>query len=213
MTTVDLSFPIEGAKVPRDHGYALYSALCRIAPTLHGAPWLGVHPIGGKPVEESNHLALGRSGHLRLRLPPERIADVLPLVGARIEIDGEPLSLGPPQVHPLVPSATLDARMVSIKLTGAPRRRHEELGRETLDVAGFAARYTLEIKRQLESIGISKPFDLCGRQSLRVGGRRVIGYSVRVGMLSADESLSLQENGLGGKRRMGCGLFRATRGK
>ncbi len=211
MTTIDLSFPLEGERVPRDHGYALYAALCRIAPDLHTAAWLGVHPIGGTPVDEST-LSLGPRGHLRLRLPVERVVDVLPLVGAKLNIDGAPLSLGAPQVHQLEPAASLDSRMVAIKLTGAPHREHPELGRQTLDVAGFAERYTQEVKRQLAALGIEKPFELCGRRSVRVGGRRVVGYSVRVGGLSAEESLLLQEKGIGGKRRMGCGLFRATKG-
>jgi CRISPR/Cas system CSM-associated protein Csm4 (group 5 of RAMP superfamily) len=45
-----------------------------------------------------------------------------------------------------------------------------------------------------------------------VAGRRILGYSVRVAELTLDESLILQERGLGGKRRMGCGVFRGTRG-
>ena len=106
----------------------------------------------------------------------------------------------------------VELQQLAIKLTLAPRRVHPELARETLDVAGFAERYAREVKRQLEAIGISKGFELRGRRSLTVGGRRVVGYSVRVTGLSAKESLALQENGIGGKRRMGCGLFRATRG-
>jgi CRISPR-associated protein Cas6 len=102
--------------------------------------------------------------------------------------------------------------MVAIKLTHAPRHPNGELGRETLDVAGFAERYTAEIRRQLDAIGIGKPFELRGRRSVTVAGRRVVGYSVRVIGLSADESIALQEKGIGGKRRMGCGLFRGTRG-
>src|ERR1019366_8470757 len=45
----DLAFPLVGERVARDHGYALYGALCRVAPGLHAAAWLGVHPLGGKP--------------------------------------------------------------------------------------------------------------------------------------------------------------------
>jgi len=201
-----------GQSVPRDHGYALYGAICRAAPGLHEAPWLGVHPLGGKLVGDAT-LALGGGAHLRLRLPPERIVDVLSLAGARLDVGGASLLLGAPQVHALEPVASLDARLVAIKLTDAPHRTHPELARETLDVVAFAQRYTREIKRQLAEIGIEAPFELRGRRSLAVGGRRVVGYSVRVGGLTADQSLALQEKGIGGKRRMGCGMFRATRGR
>lgn len=133
MTSVDLSFPLVGQSVPRDHGYALYGAICRAAPGLHEAPWLGVHPLGGKLVGDAT-LALGGGAHLRLRLPPERIVDVLSLAGARLDVGGASLLLGAPQVHALEPVASLDARLVAIKLTDAPHRTHPELARETLDV-------------------------------------------------------------------------------
>ncbi len=210
VTTVDLSFPILGGRVPRDHGYALYGALCRAVQGLHGASWLGVHPLGGTQVDEAT-LQLGRRSQLRLRLPADRIGQVLPLAGARLDVSGSSLTVGAPTVHALTPVASLDARMVAIKLTRAPRRRSEELGREALDVAGFAERYAAEIKRQLEALGIGGPFELRGRRSVTVGGRRVVGYSVRVIGLGADESIALQEKGIGGKRRMGCGVFRGTR--
>ena len=210
MTTVDLSFPVLGERVPRDHGYPLYGALCRAVGALHGAAWLGVHPLSGTQVDAGT-LQLGRRSQLRLRLPADRIGAVLPLAGARLEVSGSSLRLGAPSVHALVPAASLDARMVAIKLTAAPRRRNEELGRDALDVTGFAERYAAEIKRQLEAIGIGSPFELRGRRSVTVGGRRVVGYSVRVIGLGADESIALQEKGIGGKRRMGCGVFRVTR--
>lgn len=211
MTAVDLAFPLTGERVPRDHGYALYGALCRIAPQLHGAAWLAVHPLGGK-LANATTLTLGAGAHLRLRLPASHIADVLALAGARLDVNGAVLAVGPPRIHVLVPAASVDARMVAIKLTRAPHRAHPELGRETLDVAGFAERYTREVKRQLSELDIGKPFELRGRRSITVGGRRVVGYSVRVIGLSADESLALQETGIGGKRRMGCGVFRPTKG-
>ncbi|HEV3190630.1 MAG TPA: type I-MYXAN CRISPR-associated protein Cas6/Cmx6 [Polyangiaceae bacterium] len=211
MTTVDLSFPLVGERVPRDHGYALYGALCRVVQSLHTAPWLGVHPLSGTPADETT-LQLGRHAQLRLRLPAERIGEVLTLAGSRLDVGGAALRLGAPRVHTLAPRPSLDARMVAIKLTHAPRHPNGELGRETLDVAGFAERYTAEIRRQLDAIGIGKPFELRGRRSVTVAGRRVVGYSVRVIGLSADESIALQEKGIGGKRRMGCGLFRGTRG-
>ena len=34
-----------------------------------------------------------------------------------------------------------------------------------------------------------------------------MGYAVHIGGLNAAESLRLQEQGLGGRRKMGCGVF------
>lgn len=210
-TTVDLSFPVLGDRVPRDHGYALYGAICRAAPSLHEAPWLGVHPLSGMAIDDTT-LHLARHASLRLRLPADRIADVLGLAGANLDVAGASLRLGAPQVHALSLAPSLDARLVAIKLTRRPVRSNPALHRQALDVVGFAERYSVEISRQLHAIGIDQPFELCGRRSLTVAGRRIVGYSVRVGGLTLEQSLALQERGLGGKRRMGCGVFRATRG-
>ena len=51
MPYVDLAFRLTGSKVPVDHGYALYSALSRLLPEIHGAKNIGVHPRSacGKP--------------------------------------------------------------------------------------------------------------------------------------------------------------------
>jgi CRISPR-associated protein Cas6 len=211
VTTVDLSFPVTGDRIPRDHGYALYAALSRAVPALHGSPWLGVHPLSATLVDKV-HLQLGPRSKLRLRLPAARIVAVLPLAGMTLDVAGCELRLGAPSLHQLVPAASLDARLVAIKLTKAPRLLVGDLERGTLDMSGFAERYVSEIKRQLVSLGVDRPFELRGRRSVTVGGRRIVGYSVRVMGLSADQSISLQETGIGGKRRMGCGVFRGTRG-
>jgi CRISPR-associated protein Cas6 len=212
MTIVDVSYPLLVSAVPRDHGYLLYAAISRVAPALHEAHWLGIHPLSGRLLDRDS-LELGRGGSLRLRLPPERIADVLPLAGANLELAGRTATVGVPTIHPLVPAPSLDARLVVIKLTGTPRRRNDTIGREALDAAALEARYRAEIERQLGEMTIRKPFELCGRQRLAVAGRRIVGFSVRVSDLSADESLRLMESGIGGKRRMGCGLFRPTASK
>jgi CRISPR-associated protein Cas6 len=35
----------------------------------------------------------------------------------------------------------------------------------------------------------------------------VVGYALRVNGLTEEGSIRLQEEGLGGRRRMGCGIF------
>jgi len=208
---VDVAFQLAGEFVPIDHGYPLYSALCGAVPALHGATWLSVHPLSGT-LTAAGTLALRDQARLFLRLPAERIPDVLPLAGRTIEVAGARLALGAPNVSALVPASCLDARLVVLKLTDAPHRENQDLGRQALDIAAFAGRYVLELTRQLAALDIQSVPELCGRRSLTVGGKRIVGYSVRVSALSADQSLALQTKGLGGKRRMGCGIFRATRG-
>lgn len=208
---VDIAFQLAGESVQMDHGYRLYSALCAAVPALHGARWLSVHPLSGAPAE-GDMLVLREQARLFLRVPAERIPDVLPLVGRTIDVAGARLAIGAPNVSALVPAACVDARLVILKLTDVPHRQNEDLGREALDVAACAERYVAELARQLAALDIQSAPALCGRRSITVSGKRIVGYSVRVDGLSADQSLALQIHGLGGKRRMGCGIFRATRG-
>jgi CRISPR-associated protein Cas6 len=42
---------------------------------------------------------------------------------------------------------------------------------------------------------------------LRIQGRRIVGYALRVVGLTDEDSVRLQEEGLGGRRRMGCGVL------
>lgn len=198
---VDMSFPIRGGTIPRDHGYALYGALSRAIPSIHGADWIAIHGIAAK--QEDANLTLARAGRLRIRVPSERIGELLALAGTSIEISGRPVEIGAPTVHPLIPAAILDARLVVIRLTGGIPK--------PFDNEAFERRFLAEARRQLAALGTTGDLVISGRQSVRVGGQRVIGCSVRVGGLSSDDSINLQIAGIGGKRTMGCGVFRPAR--
>jgi CRISPR-associated protein Cas6 len=205
VTYVDLSFPVRGNTIPRDHSYALYGALSRAVPSIHQADWIGIQAIAARLAgpERPEHLTLEPLGRLQLRVPAAKLSVLIGLTGTRLEIQGHPIELGAPTVQPLVPAATLDSRLVVIRLTnGVPK---------PFDQAVFDQRFVAEAQRQLLKHEIRGDLELCGRQRLTVGGQRVLGHSVRVLGLSAEDSLKLQIHGIGGKRTMGCGIFRPAR--
>lgn len=209
MTMIDLSFPATGETVPRDHGYALYAAITNALPPLHEVDWLGVHPIGGRSGGSLIHLS--RKSSVRLRVPAEKIPAVLGLAGRRLSLNGSKVALGPPTVHSLDPASSLDARVVLLKLTRPPTRDSEHEGRRVHDNDAMATRYEEELRRQLSALDISGRIELCGRRTVTIRDKRLIGFSVRVSGLSSAASMRLQERGLGGRRAIGCGLFRPTR--
>lgn len=202
---VDLSFPVRGQTIAKDHGYALYGALSRVVPAIHGASWLGIHGIAAQ-VAGVEQLSIHAGGTMRIRIPLDRISTLLELAGKQIEVKGQPVVLGPPSIHPLEPADVLDAKLVAIKLTGGVKSPDHPFDRDE-----FSRRFLAEAKRQLERVGVVGAIELRGRSCLEVGGRRVIGYAVRVGGLSQEHSILLQVTGIGGKRTMGCGLFRPSR--
>jgi CRISPR-associated protein Cas6 len=192
---IDLAFPVRGQPIARDHGYALYGAVSRLIPGIHGATWIGIHGIAGKLFDSK--------ATLRVRIPVAKLGPLLALAGATLEVSGHRIEVGVPIVHALTPVAALEARLVIIRLTGGISK--------PFDRAVFDARFVAEAQRQLVGHGIRGDLALCGRRSLRVAGQRVIGHAVRVVGLSPDDSIKLQIHGLGGKRAMGCGIFRPTR--
>lgn len=194
--TVVVHFPAQGRQLPADHGYALYSAVARQLPALHGAPWLGLELLSGVPWREGIIVLPTRGAQLRLRIPADRYAVVLPLAGKRLDIAGHPLRLGIPIARPLQPATSLYARCVTIKKFTEPE--------PFLDAA----------RRQLDALGVSAtlelPLDEQGRfrrRVIRIHGRTVVGFSLAAHGLADEDSLKLQTHGLGGRRSMGCGIF------
>ena len=94
-----------------------------------------------------------------------------------------------PEVRTLRPVVRLRSRLVTIK--------------------GFLQEdeFLAAAKRQLEQLGIKGQPQLGARRTFRVRDKQVVGFEMGVAQLTAEESLTLQEHGLGGRRKMGCGVF------
>ncbi len=193
---VSVHFPVKGRQLPADHGYALYSAITRHLPDMHGAHWLALELISGVPWREGIIVLPTRGAALYLRVPADRYADVLPLAGKRLEIDGYPLHLGIPSARPLTPASSLYARVVTIKkFTDA--EPFLDAARRQFAALGIAA--TLEL-----------PHDEQGRprrRILRIKDKTIVGFSLVAHEISDEDSIKLQTLGLGGRRAMGCGIF------
>ncbi len=219
---LDLLFPTSDGPVATDHSYWLFAALSHVVPAFHtpDSP-LRFAPLPGVRGPVSGTLALPPRCHLRVRLPQDRIGDVLGLAGKRLEIGGGFLRLGVPSVTPLTPAATVAARVVVVKPDAGPKAtRPTPRGKVTVEFGQF-----LDIvRRMLERAGIAAqvevPFRMTNkrdgqpepcRRVVRVKTKRMVGYAVTVSGLSAADSLRLQAEGLGGRRRIGCGFFLPTR--
>ena len=201
---VDLRFNVRGKTILADHGYALYSALCGQVPTLHHATWCAIHPIRGQRLVNGS-IRLRSGSAVVLRVPCSQIAQVLPLAGSTLVLGGSSIILRAPTVEPLRPSAALDARNVVIKLTNVALT-----DKETIDKIALERAFLAELRRQLDAMGVRADPSIRGRQQVSVGGKRILGYSVRLLGLSKPDSLLVQCRGLGGKRHMGCGVFSPT---
>lgn len=201
--SIDLAFSVVGqVALPCDHGFALFAAVSRILPEVHESNDLAIHPIRGQIIGD-RRMRLCDWSKLIIRTNADRIPDLLPLAGKSLRVDDAALRVGVPEVRGLVPATAIRSRLVVIKVanTGAA-----EL---TAEMFGAAAR------RQLDAleIGADAILSMGKRRSLRMKQREIVGYEVLVEGLSAEESIRIQEQGLGGKRHMGCGMFVPLREK
>lgn len=196
---VDLTFSIVCPHaVPADHGYLLYSAVSRALPEVHQADGFGIHPIAGRQIG-GRTLQLTERSRLVIRTDVEQIARFLSLAGKPLQLLDRTLRIGTPQVRSLVPAVAVRSRLVTIKLAEAASQQGDE-ARETFHGA---------VTRKLSELGIStqSQLSLGKRRTLRIKDKEVVGYEVLLESLTAEESLKVQEAGIGGRRHMGCGVF------
>lgn len=199
MPIIDLNFDIEGTTIPLDHGYCLYSALCHVVPQLHGNKRAGVHPIRGRQ-SAPGVLSLLETSRLRLRLPSEEIAPYIALGGTVLDLEGHRLQVRMPHVESLTQADSLGSRLVTFRGVLDPTM-FEAAVRQHLEGLKISCRPSLVASTRAPWSG--QPM----RRVIKIKNKRVIGYSLRIHELTAQESLQLQEHGLGGRRRMGCGVF------
>jgi CRISPR-associated protein Cas6 len=190
---IDLKFSVTGKQIPIDHGYALYAALSRLLDTsddswLHDNDDIGLHPIRGHYVGPGR-LALAAHSKLTVRLPVGLIPHFLPLAGKTITVGDHNLRLGIPQPAALIPAPNLYAHLVTTK-NGQDEARFDE-----------------EIARQLAALGVAGKPQRGPRRTFRIKDKRVVAHALLVTELTAEESIRLQDAGVGGRRKLGCGVF------
>lgn len=201
---VDLAFRINCPMLPLDHAHALSSQLLRELPWLEDEAYAGVHLIHGaasgngwfRPEDVSNEvLHLSRRTRMRLRVPKHRLEDARALTGKTLDIEGHPLELGATEVFLLSSLSTLFARYV--------------IAREEDDEEQFLE----EAASQMRDIGINCRKLLGGiTHKLSFPDGDVFTRSLMVADLEPEQSVRLQEVGLGAGRTIGCGLFIPHRG-
>ncbi len=187
---VDVKFALAGDALPRDHGQLVAQALAQHLPWLDDDPAFGVHRV--KLVAGSGEPALlSRHSRLALRVARTRAAAVAALAGATLDIGGCRVQLGAAVVRELLAHATLYAPLVVAPADG------------DCDEATFLGC----VQAELDALGVRARL-VCGRRgALCHCGAQLGGFSLMLDGLSAADSLHVQEHGIGGHRRLGCGVF------
>lgn len=199
-TVVDLVFNINCRCLPIEHTHALSTSVLEVLPWMQDEPRAGIHMIHGaasgngwmRPdaAQGDAVIYLSRRTRFEIRLPRERIEDAQALSGRTLDVDGYELALGDAQIRSLSTLTTLFSRHL--------------IAEEGDDEATFLAR-TAE---QLQALGVRFGKMLCGRShTISLPHERLFTRSLMVAEMSVQDSVKLQQEGLGRGRTLGCGLF------
>lgn len=199
---VELSFSVQGKTLPADHGYGLLAAVVRVNPEIRLHSEISILTIPGF-ADKQGKIMLTEQSCLRIRVPIDKIPLVYRLAGKRISIGKHEIQIGIPEIYALRPSETLRARIVTIK------------GKDYTQPEAFLE----AAKRKLTNLGLSGqvyiPVDCEGkpcRKTIKIQRFTVVGFTTEVSGLNDEDSIALQQWGIGGKRHMGCGYFLPKRG-
>ena len=194
---VDAVFAIACPCLPVDHAYALQQAIEEALPWFAQEPQAGLHTVHGaasssgwmRPEGAHALLQLSHRARLALRLPAHRAEQAAALVGRTLQVAGWPLHVEKMALRPLSRITTLFSRCVVL-------------------AAGDEAAFVSAATEELGALGIRAERMVCGRVTPVAAPERTYqGRSLMLAGLTLEQSLLLQQSGLGGGRRFGCGLF------
>lgn len=184
---VEVVYTLHGRALPRDHAAALAQALCARLPWLGQAAQAGVHPL--RLVSGTGDLALvSARSRLWLRVAAEHVATLLQSPVIELDVDGHALRLTEPHPRALVPHGTVYAHRVAAS---------------SADEAAFMAM----VNATLAAMGVMGQ-RICGRhQLLGPAAAPRHAFSLMLHDLTPEQSLRVQEVGIGADRLLGYGLF------
>ena len=200
---VDLLFAIQCKRLPIDHGRLLSDSIRQQLPWIAEEPQAAIHQIH---VAESSHgwqrpdskddvLLPSRRTRLVLRMSAHRLPDCQNLVGKKLDVGGYALQVGEYKIRPLSKLTTIFSRYVD---TGENERDDVFIERM---LTVLQAR-NIKVKKMMSGLVIrhsSNSGEICTRKLMLSG-------------LSIDDSLHLQQCGIGNKMLMGIGIFLPHKG-
>lgn len=201
---MDFVFSINCKCLPYEHMYVLYQALQKVLPWLDKEELAGIQPIYGaesgngwqRPDGKPGELMyISRRQKLSLRMPKTRMTEMQHLVGQTLDVAGYPLMLGKMETRLLSDQPTIFARFV--------------VSDEGLDETAFLERAAAQM--QAMDIRVRKMLAGMERQIVTPDGV-LHTRSLMLADLEQDESIRLQQQGLGTHRHLGCGLFLPQKG-
>ncbi len=197
---LDVSFAISCKRLPHDHAWLLYKAVENALPWFNDDAVSGTHPIhvaessNGwmRPEDDDDQLLIpSRRTRMNIRIPKTRRDDALKLTDTILDIGGHPLTVGKAKEKPLVNASVIFSRYVLSDETEEENDFLQRMANEVSSLSGF------KVKKML-----------CGKSHrVKIASGSEYTRHLMIADLDSDPAIRIQQYGLGGGRKFGCGLF------
>lgn len=182
---IEINFQVQGAGICSQHGYWLYSAITSQIPIAKQLEWQ-LSSITGQRL--SNHsIKLNPNSRFLIRTSVKNSPIFCQLES--VLIHQTRLTIINKSINPIVPKNKLTAQTVVIKGKIEPQ--------EFIRSAQF----------QLSRKQIEGQLLLINRKTFKIKKQSIVGYRCQFHPSTDSDSIKLQQLGLGGRNKMGCGVF------
>ncbi|CAA6805868.1 MAG: CRISPR-associated protein, Cas6-related protein [uncultured Thiotrichaceae bacterium] len=197
---LDVSFAISCKRLPHDHAWLLYKAVENALPWFNEDAVSAIHPIhvaessNGwmRPEDDDDQLLIpSRRTRMNIRIPKTRLDDALKLTDTTLDIGGHSLTVGKAKEKPLMNASVIFSRYVLSDETEEENDFLQRMANEIHSVADF------KVKKML-----------CGKSHrVKTGSGSEYTRHLMIADLDNDPAIRIQQYGLGGGRKFGCGVF------
>ena len=202
-TIVDVVFGLDCPCLPVDHAHALAAAVLAHIPWLEHEKGAGIHPISipeagngwMRPEGEDELLHLSKRTKLVMRVPKSRLDELAALTGVELDVAGHRMGIQKMRERLLQPMETVFSRYNVLE--------------QGMDEEAFMRRAMSD----LQEMGIRPRKMLPGRaHNIRTPAGVLDTLTLMIADLSHEDSLTIQQQGLGQHQHMGCGIFIPQKG-
>ena len=192
---VDVSFKVNCKKIAADHAYDLFLAVLKKFPNIEKIDNLAIHSVYGAESgagweRPETEIYLSKRTRFCIRTPIEHSQDFHNLNGETLEIGGYKMTLSKPTIKELVITDTLFCRTVVVE--------HNQNEDEFLQ----------DVSLSLAAMGINVKKMLCGKEHIvKTPSKTLVGKTLLITDLEKQDSIKLQELGIGIGKLFGCGIF------
>ena len=192
----DIAYMINCKTLPYDHAFKLSNQITMVLPWLNDNLQNGIHmlhgPHAGHGWERSTDdtIFLSKRTRLILRIPKTHIDRAKKLEGVTLKISNDTLVVGKSYEKPFTVTRDLFSKFVIVD-----KGINEE-------------QFLEKINNELQQNGVSLHNTICGKtNTVEINNKKKSTCSLMLPGLSKQQSILIQDKGLGEGRIFGCGLF------